>query len=177
MRDRRQRAGEAGAVRLAHLGLLALALLVVLITATRRNVSALPGTTIRYDDFAFTVLGVETKPAAAKGRRLVVVSLGIDNRAKRVGYRFRDAYAILRDARGNAYPVDPVAEAAIVTGLPGGDPTASPIPAGRSAVKPLAFEVPDDARGFRLRVRPGAGNAATDALEAALFGRKEFVLP
>jgi len=109
MNDRPRR--KLGMRSLIVFGLLAMMLLIV---ATHRDRVYKPGQTIQYDDFFFTVRGVNRSPVsiaevAGRSPSMVeyVVKLTIDNRAKRVPFRFTNGSVALFDPRdGKRYPVD-----------------------------------------------------------------------
>ena len=83
--------------------------------AIRRDRVYKPGQTIQYDDFFFTVRGVNRSPVSVPGRdgqpaAMVeyVVKLTIDNKAKRVSFPFAYGSVALFDPRdGQAIPGQP----------------------------------------------------------------------
>jgi hypothetical protein len=173
-----------GRARVVALQVLALAFVAVLIllTLNRRNVNAGLNTPVRFDDFVFTVLS--SRKAApdewiglgpSPGNVKYVVTMRIDNRAKRVPFRFKDAAPLLIDGRGKEYPTDVASMRAREATSGRGNTTAGSIPAGTSVVKDLVFEVPATVERPTLTLMQGG--RVGEFLETSLFGRKRFVLP
>jgi hypothetical protein len=163
--------------------LVGLLTLIMLIAATRRDRVFKPGQTIQYDDFFFTVRGVNRSPVSISGGdghspSMVeyVVKLTVDNRAKRVPFRFTDGSVALFDpTTGKRHLVDSAAQRAYeaATGQKLPDPMV--LKAGESATKDYVFRLPAGVVDPRLRVAPGGWTGL--ALEYLLFGTKEFQLP
>ena len=152
--------------RFVRLAGLALALLLFLAVATRRESVVGMGQPIRFDDFAFQVTGVRRIDAAGPQGRRYVVTLTVTNQAKRVSYQFRRQSAVLVDGRGREYrPSGPA---------PANDPCAGPIPAGGSCRTELVYDLPADVQQPRLRISFGS---VGDALESIIFGSKRIQLP
>jgi hypothetical protein len=159
-----------------------LALLMVLL-ATRRDRVFKPGQTIQFDDFFFTLRGVNRSPisSSASGGESAsvveyVVKLTIDNRAKRVPFRFTNGSVALFDPTdGRRYLVDPEAQRAYeaATGQERPDPLI--LKAGESATRDYVFRLPARVTDPRLRIAPGGWGGMV--LEKLLFGIKEFQLP
>jgi hypothetical protein len=178
MSDRPRR--KLGVGTLIVVGLLAL---VMGMLATRRDRVFKPGQTIQYDDFFFTLRGVNRLPvAASEGDRqsatLVqyVVKLTIDNRAKRVPFRFTNGSVGLFDpADGKRYLIDLEAQRAYekATGRDLPDPLV--LKAGESATRAYVFRLPAGVTDPRLRIAPGGWSGMP--LEKLVFGIKEFQLP
>ncbi len=105
-----------------------------------------------------------------------VVKLTIDNRAKRVPFRFTSGSVALFDPRsGRRYLVNPEAQRAYdeATGEKQPDPLV--LKAGESATNAYVFRLPVDVADPRLRVAPGGWSGLM--FEQLLFGTKEFQLP
>jgi hypothetical protein len=136
---------------------------------------------VRYDDFAFSVLGARREKAVGEGRYqrvasgvYVIVRMKIDNQAKRVSYRFQKGAPVVLDDQGAEYQVDPDAQAAL-------DGQRNPvltwpvtIPAGQAFEVDLVFDVPQDRRDLRLRMGQGRVGVFLDNL---FSGRKRFRIP
>jgi hypothetical protein len=104
------------------------------------------------------------------------VRLSIDNRARRVPFRFtNDSVALVDTARGKRYRVDPELQRAYeaATGQDVKDPLI--LKAGESATRGYVFRLPAGVTDPRLRVAPGGWGGM--ALENLLLGVKEFQLP
>jgi hypothetical protein len=174
MSDRpRRKLGWLSAVALV---LLALAMMFL---GSRRDRVFRPGQTIQYDDFFFTLRGVNRSPVASssgEGQVEYVVKLTIDNRAARVPFRFTNGSIALFDpTTGKRYLVDPEAQRAYAkaTGRERPDPIV--LKAGESATGEYVFRLPAGVADPRLRVAPGGWSGMV--LEQLLFGIKEFQLP
>jgi hypothetical protein len=156
---------------------------IMAVVATRRDRVFQPGQTIQYDDFFFTLRGVNRTPistSASDGQSAsmveYVVKLTIDNRAKRVPFRFTDGSVALFDpGGGKRYRVAPEAQRAYeaATGQTRPDPLI--LKAGESATRDYVFRLPAVVTDPRLRIAPGGWGGM--ALENLLFGIKEFRLP
>jgi hypothetical protein len=178
MSDRPRR--KLGLGTLIVVGLL---VLVMGILATHRDRVFKPGQTIQYDDFCFTLRGVNRSPVAtsAGGGQAgsmveYVVKLTIDNRARRVPFRFTHGSVALFDpADGKRYLTDPEAQRAYAkaTGRELPDPLV--LKAGESATGEYVFRLPAGVTDPRLRVAPGGWSGMV--LDKLLFGTKEFQLP
>ena len=161
-------------------GLLTLLLVVV---ATRRDRVFKAGQTIQFDDLFFKLRGVSRSPFSSPGSdgqstSMVeyVVKLTIDNRAKRVPFRFTNGSVALFDPTdGRRYRVDPEAQRAYeaATGRERPDPLI--LKAGESATRDYVFRLPAGVTDSRLRIAPGGWGGLV--LEKLLFGLKEFQLP
>jgi hypothetical protein len=140
-----------------------------------------PNRPIQFDDFAFTVRGVRTAEAIGEGERrlpargrFTIVTLEVDNRAKRVSYQFKNSAALLVDDEGRTYPTSIAGQNALNAERGAPDPCSAPLPAGTSATTELAFDVPADVRPTRMRL--ASGGPVGDALEALVFGKRAFGL-
>jgi hypothetical protein len=178
MNDRPRR--KFGLLSVIVVGLLAI---VMVILATRRDRVFKPGQTIQYDDFFFTLRGVNRSPVATSGgdgRSASMVEYGvkltIDNRAKRVPFRFTNGSVALFDpADGKRYLVDPEAQRAYMKATGQDPPDPLVLKAGESVTRDYVFRLPAGVTDPRLRVAPG-GWSGLD-LDKLLFGIKEFQLP
>ncbi len=178
MSDRPRR--KLGLRSVIVLVLLAVAMVIL---ATRRDRVFKPGQTIQYDDFFFTLRGVNRSPvatSASDGQSApmveYVVKLTIDNRAKRVPFRFTDGSVGLFDPTdGKRYLNDPEAQRAYekATGQDLPDPLV--LKAGESATRDYVFRLPAGVTDPRLRIAPGGWSGMP--LEKLVFGIKEFQLP
>ena len=161
-------------------GLLALAMVVL---ATRRDRVFNAGQTIQFDDFFFTLRGVNRAPVStgegggsSASPVEYVVKLTVDNRAKRVPFRFTNgAVALFDPNNGKRYLVDPEAQRAYesATGQNQADPLI--LKAGESATRDYVFRLPAGVTDPRLRIAPGGWGGMV--LEKLFFGLKEFRLP
>jgi hypothetical protein len=161
-----------------YAGLSVIGVLVALIAMNRRNVSAGMNMPIQYDDFAFSVLDsrqVPDAPGVGPGLIELVVTLKINNRARRVSFSFQDDWAVLCDKDGVEYHVSQRLQRAFEAEHGRGNPTARPLPAGTAVTKELVFEVPAALRSPRLKIK--MGGPVGEVLETVLFGRKTFQLP
>ncbi len=160
---------------------LAVALMAVL--ATRRATVIVPGQPIHFDDVFFTVRAAERmmpgrETSAAQRRPSVVyrVSLTVDNKAKRVPYRFEARFLVLFD------PLDPSklyhasldqehVQAQSV------DVFKNPLvlKAGESATQDYTFLVPETLVAPRLKVMTGGRIGET--LDRLLGDYREVQLP
>jgi hypothetical protein len=162
---------------------LALLALAMVILGTRRDRVFRPGQTIQYDDFFFTLRGVNRSPVATPGgdgqsASMVeyVVKLTVDNRAKRVPFRLTDGSVALFDpTNGKRYLIDAEAQRAYAkaTGQELPDPLV--LKAGESATRAYVFRLPAGVTDPRFRVAPGGWSGMI--LDKLLFGTKEFQLP
>ncbi len=156
---------------------------VMLILGTRRDRVFKPGQTIQYDDFFFTLRGVNRSPVATsagdgQGAASVeyVVKLSIDNRAARVPFRFTNGSVALFDpTNGKRHFIDPEAQRAYAKATGRDLPDPLVLRAGESATREYVFRLPASVADPRLRVAPG-GWSGMD-LDRLLFGIKEFQLP
>jgi hypothetical protein len=149
--------------------------LILLLTMTRKNVSAGLNTPIRLDDFVFTIEAARKVPEAKAppGKVRYIVTMRIANQAKRVDWNFQSINPVLIDATGREYPIAPEAQKAHQDELGQPDPTAKPIPAGGVIVKDLVYEVPADMEKPSMKLLGGV----SDVLETVILGKKRFVLP
>lgn len=160
-------------------GLVALVAVVGLLLAASRRDRTIPlGMPVRFDDFSFAVVDTRRLDAIDDLRPVrgsfLVVRLGIRNQAKRVDYRFQAGQTLVEGGDGRRYPIDPQATRTLSStpsGLPGCD---QPIPAGQSCTTELVFDVPRDARSPRLRLSSGPIVDVLDGLFEG--GRAGFAL-
>ena len=154
--------------------------LFLLVASNRHNISAALNVPIRYDDFVFTILSARVKgpkatPTSDRKPALspYVVTLRIDNRAKRVSFQFDENAPIVVDAKGRMFHLSQEARRAHERSVGGTNPTARSLPPGTSVTKDLVFEVPEDFGRPKMKTGQGLG----DILETVLFGQKQFLLP
>jgi hypothetical protein len=171
---------KVGVTSIVLLGVLTLSMVLF---AIRRDRIQKQGQTIQFDDFFFTLKDVTcSQPNLLEGRsaspRLVryIVTLTVDNRARRVPFRFNDqSLAIVDQREGRRFYVDPAAQKAHeeATGARVLDPLV--LKAGESATKDYVFSVPADVVAPRMRIAPGGWTGL--AIDRLLTGLKEFELP
>jgi hypothetical protein len=157
--------------------------LIMGIVATRRDRVLKPGQTIQFDDFFFTLRGVNRSPISgpggdgtSAGAVEYVIKLTIDNRARRVPFTFTDGSVALFDPNdGKRYLIDPSAQHAYeaATGQKRLDPLI--LQAGESATRDYVFRLPAGVTDPRLRIAPGGWSGLL--IEKLLFGLREFQLP
>ena len=178
MSDRPRR--KIGVGSLIVVGLIALTMVVV---STRRDRVLKPGQSIQYDDFFFTLRGVNRSPISVSeydghSTSMVeyVIRLTIDNRAKRVPFRFTaDSVALFDSDNGKRYHVDASAQTTYETATRQQQPDPLTLKAGESATRTYVFRLPSGVTDARLRIAPGGWSGMI--LENILFGVKEFQLP
>jgi hypothetical protein len=171
---------KVGATSIALLAVVTVAMVLV---AIRHDRLLKPGQTLQFDDFFFAL-----KSATRSERTVVdgngaspahvryIVTLTVENRAKRVPFRFSDqALAIIDRREGQRFYVDSAAQkehqSVMGTHLP--DPVV--LRAGESATKDYVFVVPADVVAPRMRIAPGGWFGL--AIDRLLTGTKEFELP
>lgn len=167
--------------RLGSIALIVLGLFVLLILATRQSRTLKPGQTLQLDDFFFTPLEATQLPAdrakskqaeSSTGRVDYLVTLKIENRAKRVPFKFSGKSLGIADPSGTNPLTMPAAERA-----PSGElhpPVLHILQAGESRTIDYIFSLPPDLGDLRLRIAPGGWSG--DLLEWLFFGREEFQL-
>jgi hypothetical protein len=173
---RRSRAWLRHVLLAALLGGFALTALVSLV---HRDQRAKLGEEIVYDDFGFTVIGMrrasEVGPSssrvAARGS-FVVLRMRIANHAERVEYALSQHTPILEDSSGNRFRADARATEALARDGAAPSPPAS-IHAGEEFISEVAFDVPRDASGLRVRITWGD---ATGAIDRLVRGDRTIVL-
>ncbi len=136
------------------------------------------GTTrpIRFDDFRFSVLGsreaewtVENRP-----RTFLIVTLKVENQARRVPYRFDRRVAVMVGDDGRESGISPEGQAILDRARGTPDPLTAPLPAGASATSELVFELPRTARNPRLKI--SHGGRIGDVLDDAIYGRRRLAV-
>jgi hypothetical protein len=165
------------------IALLAVGTLAMVLVATRHDRLLTPGQTLQFDDFCFTLRGAtRSERTVATGKSesppLVryVVTLTVENRAKRVSFRFSDqSLAIIDQRDGRRFYVNTAAQKdhEKMMGTHPADPIV--LSAGQSATKDFVFLVPADVVAPRMRVAPGGWSGL--AIDRLLSGTKEFELP
>jgi hypothetical protein len=130
------------------------------------------GDEVRYDDFAFAVVGSREEPVlvGANGTvqpqgRFVVVTLRVANYAKRVEFTFRPDIIRLVAADGREFAVERAVPA---------NGCESELAPGTSCTAELAFDVPRDSGPLRARVRSNLG--LFDMIDRVLYGKKQLSL-
>ena len=167
-----------GKIRRWRWSLLALAFVVFLLTGIRAFVAPeiVVGLNrpIQFDDFAFTILGSSerTLGEGEKAKKYLVLSLKVNNDAKRVTYKFRPSNLMLlvgdRKVGYSRTGQDALDRA---RGAP--DPLAAPLPAGSSATTEVVFEIPESAANVRARISAGP---LGDTLEDIIAGKKRMAV-
>ena len=163
------------------LALFAVAALGTLAILNRRDQVAVLGEEIRYDDFAFAVLGSRQVELLGSGTSELrprgifsLVTLKVINHAQRVDCRLSDFTPLLVDTAGQDYSVDRAAQELLAAQRGGPDPCAVAIPAGGSCTTELAFDVPADARELLLHI--SSGMSFFDLVDVVFLGRKTLRL-
>jgi hypothetical protein len=104
-----------------------------------------------------------------------VLTLKIDNRARRLDYLFNEEIAVLVDERGREYrPVRLDAISSADPGQPAPERCDKPIPAGSSCTTNLTFELPADSRVSHLRI--SHGDNIGFLLDLVFYGKKRIAL-
>jgi hypothetical protein len=116
------------------------------------------GTPIRHDDFLFTVTSVQRRRLAG-GSAHYLVAVRVQNQAKIVGYRWRDAIAYVRafDSGGFGHDFFPVTHGSFI------------LQAGDERTAKLAFDIPAGYSSANLRFWDGVFMG--DALNGAAYGK------
>ena len=105
-----------------------------------------------------------------------VVKLTIDNRARRVPFRFTDGSVALFDPNdGKRYRVDPEAQRAYEAATGQKQPDPLILKAGESATRDYVFRLPAGVTDPRLRIAPGGWGGMV--LEKLLFGAQGIPAP
>src|ERR1022692_3223921 len=99
------------------------------------------GTPVRQDDFTYTVTRVVKEQKSENVS--YVVTIRVDNEAKRVDYHWSDDIAFVTDASGRRYQA--------IAPSPSAAADRTPIPPGESATYDLTFDLPADAKHPMLR--------------------------
>jgi hypothetical protein len=162
--------------------LIVLALLVMVVLATRRNQTLMVGQTVQFDDFLFTVLDAAMLPAdparanrpdQPAGRVDYLVRLKVENKARRVPFKFGGESLAVADPTATNRRLRPWAERMTSGEL--APPVVHVLKAGEDATYDYFFSLPEKADDLRLRIAPGGWSG--DFLEWLIFGRKEWRLP
>jgi hypothetical protein len=132
------------------------------------------GTSIRFDDFTFAIVGSRTLKAETSGseRQYLVVSLKVENEAKRVPYRFRRSTLVMVDDDGREHHVAPTGQKVLDADRKGIDPLAAPLPAGSSGVTELAFELPR--KTIKPRFKISHGGPVLDCIDDIIGGKRRL---
>ena len=97
----------------------------------------------------------------------------IDNRAKRVPFKFTGESLAFADLTGKNPLSMPTSERTLSGEMH--PPQVHTLQAGESITIAYIFSLPPESEHLRLRIAPGGWSG--DLLEWLLFGRKEFQLP
>ena len=150
--------------------------------AVRRDRLLKPGETLQFDDFFFTVRDVkrssplDSRTEAESAMVEYVVTMTVDNRARRVPFRFpNSALAIIEQREGHRFYVSGAAQKVHeqATGMTLPDPLV--LKAGESVTRDYVFRVPADVAAPRMRMAPGGWTGLI--IDRVLTGNKEFQLP
>jgi hypothetical protein len=144
--------------------LLSLVVVIMAVLAMQRGRVITLGQTVRFDDSFFTVKEVKrskspsaTLEANSAAPVDYIVTLAIDNKAKRVPFRFSDQSLVLFDRRepGRVYRVARDHQRAYhdANGMNYSDPLV--LKAGETATQDYVFSVPGNMVGPRLKFMPG----------------------
>jgi hypothetical protein len=140
------------------------------------------GQTVQIDDFFFTVRDVQRKAPPVMGagttseRVEYVVTVTIDNRARRVPFRFNNQALVLIDTDGGkAYRVDTARQRAHEEAHGGPQPDPLVLKPGESATRDYVFAVPVDVIAPRLKPMPGG--VFGDTVDKVLGVYTEIQLP
>jgi Domain of unknown function (DUF4352) len=172
------RSSKGVAVTVGIVAAIGVSLLATLALLNRRDQFVGLNQEIQYDDFAFSVQDVRQTGALGNGEfktkpqgLYYVVTLKIANHAKRVTYRFKYESAKLVDAGNREFRFSPAGQRALesATGKRCGDP----IPAGRSCVTEVVFDLPADTELKQFRISEGL---VGDILNAIFYGKKRIEL-
>jgi hypothetical protein len=158
-----------------------MALIVLGLLATRKNRTLGLQQTLQFDDFFFTVVQAAEVPSSETAKKSdgvtepvdYLVSLRVDNRAKRVPFSFDGQSLAFVKITDGSLVARPRAER-----LPGGNegrPVVHVLRAGESATYDYVFSLSRDHKSLCLRVM--TGGVLGDLLEWLFFGRQEFALP
>jgi hypothetical protein len=171
-----QRVGVGGII------FIVLALVVLALLATRKSRTLGLHQAIQFDDFFFTVEAASRfsgdHPLRKDGEsapELIehLVRINVENRAKRVPFRFDGRTFAFVDLSGSHPRIGPSRER-----LPSGEltaPLSHVLKAGESVSVDYIFALPPDLEDLRLRVMPGG--PVGELLEWLIFGLKQFQLP
>jgi hypothetical protein len=163
--------------------LLVVVTLSLVLFAIRRDRLLAAGQTLQFDDFFFTLVDAKRSGPLDTGPDLAadpmvryVVTLKIDNRAKRVPFRFSDqSLAIIEQTEGRRYYVNAADQKALLDAVGDHPPDPLFLKAGESATREYIIRVPAGVVAPRMRIAPGGwGGLIIDRL---LMGTKEFQLP
>jgi hypothetical protein len=159
-----------------------LAVIVTVSLAAGRARTVGIGQPVQIDDFFFTVRDVQraTRRVTGAGTTIevvdYVVTLTIDNRARRVPFRFANQALVLIDTHGGqAYHVLADRQRAHEAAHGGPQPDPLLLKPGESATRDYVFEVPADVVAPRLKPMPGG--VFGDTIDKLLGVYTEIQLP
>jgi hypothetical protein len=164
------------------IGTIILMVLGLIILATRQSRTLGLRQTLQLDDFFFTVQDARWLPADPLQSRQpasspdvvdYLVRFQIENRAKRVPFKFTGDSLAVADLDGKNHLIKPSGDRTHSGEMH--PPQLHIIPAGESITINYVFSLPRDLVNLRLRIAPGGWSG--ELLEWFLFGRKEFQLP
>jgi hypothetical protein len=110
----------------------------------RHDRVAPPGEELLFDDFGFSVKGVQ------QAGTLWTVDLQVANHARRVGYKLDSHQVEMVDEQGRRFTEV------------GSPPRAAELPHGETCITRHVFDVPDDAKEPRLKIRFGNVGSTLD---------------
>ncbi|MCE9594612.1 MAG: DUF4352 domain-containing protein [Planctomycetes bacterium] len=151
--------------------------LAALISLFRHDVRGPLGTTLVYDDFAFTVVGARDESSLLGGKLVPkgvfkVIEVKVANDAKRVDYDVTSQRVVLFDAHGGRYDVDAVAQAALDAALAA--PPPKMLHPTESCMTTVVFDVPKGS-GYELGIT-WAGSFF-DTVDRLTIGERRVELP
>jgi hypothetical protein len=170
------------AIRTPAVVIVGLAVLATVALAVGRARVVGVGQTMQIDDFCFTVRNVHRSTASASGAGpspdLVdyIITLTIDNRARRVPFRLANKALTLIDTQGGkAYHVAADRQRAHEETHGGPQPDPLVLKSGESATRDYVFAVPAGLTAPRLN--PMSGGAIGDTIDKVLGIYTEIQLP
>lgn len=177
----RARKRRPALIAVACAGLLLVLVPVVVVVSRSEQLLGL-NQPIQFDDFAFSVVGVRKAAALGQGEErrtaggaFAVVAFKIDNKARRVSYRFNPGSLVLVDDQGRGHWLAADGQRALESESGRATPCTGPIPAGSACVVDLVFDVPADAHSLRLKF--AYQSAVLQFLDHALYGKQAFHVP
>ncbi len=128
----------------------------------RHDRVAPPGEELLFDDFGFSVKGVQQAKTFGPPERSVtatgtfwIVDLQVANHAKRVGYKLDSHQVAMVDESGTPIPESKGAEASL-------PPNPAEIAHGETCITRHVFDVPESVRAPRLKIRFGDVGSTLD---------------
>jgi hypothetical protein len=140
-------------VKVKTLGVLALVVVLCAVfgwmACVRRDRVAAPGEELVFDDFGFSVQDVK------RNGTVWIVDLKVANHAQRVGYKLDNHQVVVVDEQGRTFTETKGVDA-------GARAPVAELPHGESCITRLVFDVPEDAREPRLKIRFGNVGSVLD---------------